>query len=177
MTNYQAASETLKAPGIPNDRSWVPVPMPFGPELYIERDDFSLAPPRKWKRLSPGAFVRLRLRLHPALRRGGDRCRGAGSGTALQLRSPILKAAANQWYQTRRCDPWVAAATAVAARMQLYGRLCRVPVPRAATLMEDLNPDSLVTTQALSNRPLPRAGRGVSNLNGSVIFAATRSCP
>ena len=34
--------------------------MPFGRELYIERDDFMENPPKKFFRLSPGREVRLR---------------------------------------------------------------------------------------------------------------------
>ena len=34
--------------------------LPFGRELYIERSDFELEPPKKYKRLSPGEMVRLR---------------------------------------------------------------------------------------------------------------------
>jgi methionine--tRNA ligase beta chain len=34
--------------------------VPFGREVYIERDDFREAPPKKWFRLAPGAEVRLR---------------------------------------------------------------------------------------------------------------------
>ena len=33
--------------------------LPFGKELYIEREDFMEEPPKKYKRLSPGAEVRL----------------------------------------------------------------------------------------------------------------------
>ena len=33
--------------------------VPFGRELYIEREDFMAEPPRKYKRLSPGVVVRL----------------------------------------------------------------------------------------------------------------------
>jgi glutaminyl-tRNA synthetase len=35
-------------------------PVPFSREIYIERDDFMEAPPKKFFRLSPGAEVRLR---------------------------------------------------------------------------------------------------------------------
>ena len=34
--------------------------LPIGPSLWIERDDFSEDPPKRWKRLAPGARVRLR---------------------------------------------------------------------------------------------------------------------
>ena len=34
--------------------------LPFGRELFIERSDFELEPPKKYKRLSPGEMVRLR---------------------------------------------------------------------------------------------------------------------
>ena len=34
--------------------------LPFGPEIFIERDDFADPPPPKYRRLSEGEMVRLR---------------------------------------------------------------------------------------------------------------------
>ncbi|GAB5534207.1 MAG: glutamine--tRNA ligase/YqeY domain fusion protein [Rubricoccaceae bacterium] len=34
--------------------------LPLGPQIWIERDDFSMDPPKGWRRLSPGGEVRLR---------------------------------------------------------------------------------------------------------------------
>ena len=33
--------------------------IPFGRELYIEREDFMVDPPKKYKRMFPGTEVRL----------------------------------------------------------------------------------------------------------------------
>ena len=158
VTNYQAASETLEGPWHPQRPELGTRAMPFGPELYIERDDFSLAPPRKWKRLSPGAFVRLR---YAYILRCDEVVTDAEGQVAELLCSYVPDSKSGS--DTSGIKPagvihWVAAATAVAARMQLYGRLCRDPVPRAATLMEDLNPDSLVTTQGFVEPAVAASG-------------------
>ena len=60
IVNYEGAGETLHADWHPQQPELGGREMPFGPEVYIERDDFSEAPPPKFKRLVPGGFVRLR---------------------------------------------------------------------------------------------------------------------
>ena len=61
LTNFQGQPETLEAPywphDVPNEGSR---PLPFSRELYIERSDFQETPEPGFKRLSPGAKVRLR---------------------------------------------------------------------------------------------------------------------
>ncbi|MEJ2667762.1 MAG: glutamine--tRNA ligase/YqeY domain fusion protein, partial [Deinococcales bacterium] len=60
LTNVEAG-ETLQAPYWPPD---VPRegtrPLPFGPRLLIEREDFAETPPAGFRRLAPGRAVRLR---------------------------------------------------------------------------------------------------------------------
>ena len=52
--------ETLSAPWHPQQAQLGDRTLRFGRELYIERDDFAVEPPPKYKRLSPGEMVRLR---------------------------------------------------------------------------------------------------------------------
>ena len=145
LTNYPGSGETLEGPWHPRRPELGSRPMPFGPELYIERDDFSLAPPRKWKRFSPGAHVRLR---YAYILRCDDVVTDAQGEAAELLCSYVPDSKSGS--DTSGIKPagvvhWVAAAGAVPAEFRLYDRLCRVPAPRAATFMADLNPDSLVT--------------------------------
>ncbi len=60
IVNYESAGEVLHADWHPQQPELGAREMPFGPELYIERDDFSESPPPKYKRLVPGGLVRLR---------------------------------------------------------------------------------------------------------------------
>lgn len=52
--------ESLSAPFYPQDSTLGSRTLPFSKEIYIERSDFMLDPPKKYFRLSPGAEVRLR---------------------------------------------------------------------------------------------------------------------
>ncbi|MBN2329195.1 MAG: glutamine--tRNA ligase/YqeY domain fusion protein, partial [Candidatus Omnitrophica bacterium] len=61
ITNYpEGQTEELEAVNNPEDASAGTRKVPFSRELYIERDDFMEAPPKKFFRLAPGREVRLR---------------------------------------------------------------------------------------------------------------------
>jgi glutaminyl-tRNA synthetase len=61
ITNYPEGDiDQLDAVNNPEDASAGTRKVPFGKEIYIERDDFMEEPPRKFFRLAPGREVRLR---------------------------------------------------------------------------------------------------------------------
>ena len=61
LTNFpEDQSIELQGPWHAQNESLGQRTLPFGRELYIERADFELEPPKKYKRLSPGEMVRLR---------------------------------------------------------------------------------------------------------------------
>lgn len=61
ITNYPAGrQEELPSENNPEDPGGNTRLMPFGRELYIERDDFMELPPKKFFRLAPGQMVRLK---------------------------------------------------------------------------------------------------------------------
>ena len=61
ITNYpEGGSEEFQAINNPEDESMGTRSVPFGREVYIERDDFMEDPPRRFYRLAPGREVRLR---------------------------------------------------------------------------------------------------------------------
>lgn len=59
LSNYEG-SEILTVENHPGDESMGTRQISFSKNLYIDSDDFSLAPPPKWKRLSKGGMVRLK---------------------------------------------------------------------------------------------------------------------
>lgn len=59
VDNYEG-NENFEVDNNPNDSLCGKHAITFSKELYIDRDDFSMNPPPKYKRLTPGSRVRLR---------------------------------------------------------------------------------------------------------------------
>ena len=114
-------------------------PITLTRELWIERDDVALTPPKGWKRLSPGASVRLR---HGPVVRVTDiqtDADGAVTGVTAEVRPADAPASG--------VIHWVSADHALPARFRLYDRLFAHPAPdEAEDFLATLNPDSLVET-------------------------------
>ena len=60
ITNYPVTEELLSSENNPEDPDSGHRSIPFSREIYIERDDFMEAPPKKYFRLAPGQMVRLK---------------------------------------------------------------------------------------------------------------------
>ena len=61
ITNYpEGKVEMMEAINNPEDESMGTREIPFSKEIYIEKDDFMIDPPRKFFRLAPGKEVRLK---------------------------------------------------------------------------------------------------------------------
>ncbi|MBK5968241.1 MULTISPECIES: glutamine--tRNA ligase/YqeY domain fusion protein [Thiorhodovibrio] len=136
--------DALEAPRHPKDADMGTRTLPFGRELWIDREDFSDNPPKGYKRLVPGGEVRLR---NAYVIRCQDIIRDA-DGNPLELRASVD-------LETLGCNPadrkvkgvihWAAADSAVDAEVRLYDRLFQTPSPGAGggDIGADLNPDSL----------------------------------
>ncbi|MCS7058877.1 MAG: glutamine--tRNA ligase/YqeY domain fusion protein [Meiothermus sp.] len=101
----------------------------LAPVLYIEQDDFSLNPPKGFKRLTPGGTVRLK-------RAGVIRCESYEtdeSGQVVGLRCTYLGEEA----EAAGVIHWVSDQDAVPAEFRLYDRLFTVPHPEAEAKEED----------------------------------------
>lgn len=60
IVNFNDLQTDLRSENNPEDPNAGDRELPFGPELYIEREDFMENPPKKFFRLSPGGMVRLK---------------------------------------------------------------------------------------------------------------------
>ena len=149
LINYpDTADEELEASFWPHD-----VPrkgaraVPFGRELYIDRNDFREDPPKNYYRLAPGREVRLRyaylIRCEEVVRNE------AGDVIELQCTyDPETRSGkAPDGRKVRGTIHWVSAARSIPVEVRLYDRLFRTPDPEAGEddFMAHLNPDSLVT--------------------------------
>jgi glutaminyl-tRNA synthetase len=145
IENYpEAQTEELEAVNNPEDATAGVRLVPFGRELFIERDDFLENPPKNFHRLGPGREVRLRYAYFIT-------CREAikdSSGEVVELRctyDPATRGGnAPDGRKVRGTIHWVSAAHAVPAEIRLYHPMFTKPDPGAdGDLMADLNPHSL----------------------------------
>ncbi|MHB1192343.1 MAG: glutamine--tRNA ligase/YqeY domain fusion protein [Longimicrobiales bacterium] len=139
--------EELDAPYFPHD---VPRegsrPVPFAGELWIERSDFSEAPPKGFRRLVPGGEVRLR---YAYVIRCDEVVKDA-TGNVVELRcshDPDTRSGGADGRKGIGTIHWVSARHALDAEVRLYDRLFLVPdpddVPEGGDFTDHLNPDSL----------------------------------
>jgi glutaminyl-tRNA synthetase len=149
LTNWPAGRvEMLEAQDYPHD---VPKTgtreVPFGGELWIDRDDFMKDPPRKFFRLAPGAEVRLRF----AYIIKCEEVVKDAAGEVIELRCTYDRDTRSGGTSERKVKGtihWVSAAHALDCEVRLYDRLFRQPdpddVPEGADFLSALNPESLV---------------------------------
>ena len=144
IDNYTGAGEELDAINNPEDPTVGSRRLPFGRELFIERDDFMEQPASKFFRLAPGREVRLRYAFFVTCR---EVVKDA-AGEIVELRctyDPATRGGnAPDGRKVRATLHWVSAAHAAAAEIRLYNPLFTRPDPGAdGDFLADLNPDSL----------------------------------
>jgi glutaminyl-tRNA synthetase len=145
IENYpEGQGEELEAVNNPEDASAGTRPIPFGRELWIERDDFMEAPPKGFYRLAPGREVRLRYAYFVTCR---EVVKDA-AGEVVELRctyDPATRGGnAPDGRKVRGTIHWVAAREAVPAEIRVYNPLFARPDPGAdGDLIADLSPNSL----------------------------------
>jgi glutaminyl-tRNA synthetase len=145
IENYpEGESEELEAINHPEDPEAGTRRIPFGRELYVERDDFMEDPPKKFYRLSPGKEVRLRYAYFITCR---EVVKDA-SGEVVELRctyDPATRGGnAPDGRKVQATLHWVSARESVPAEIRQYNPLFLSPNPGAGgDFAADLNPESL----------------------------------
>jgi glutaminyl-tRNA synthetase len=153
ITNYaEGESEEFEAVNNPEDPDAGTRQVPFGREIYIERDDFMEDPPKKFFRLSPGREVRLRYAYF-------IRCEEVvkdEAGNIVELRctyDPATRGGdALDGRKVKATLHWVSAAHAITAPVRLYEHLFMKEDPgdveEGLDWRSNLNPNSLRTLDA-----------------------------
>ena len=155
IDNYPAGqSEDCFAPNHPLKPETGKRAMPFGRELWIEREDFMEHPSKGYHRLYPGNMARLRYGY--VVRCTG--CERDESGAVSAVHCEYLPdsksgTAGADGYKVKGNLHWVSVADACLAEVRLYDRLFTVPSPGARReddpegverdFLADLNPDSI----------------------------------
>ncbi len=149
LTNYpEGQIEWLEAVNNPEDPAAGTRKLPFGRELYIDRDDFREVPPPKYYRLAPGAEVRLRWGYFITCQ---EVVKDA-NGNVVELRctyDPQTKGGnAPDGRKVKGTIQWVEATNAIDAEIRQYDRLFTKEDPDdleegQEDFLANLNPDSL----------------------------------
>ena len=145
IENYPAgAGEELDAVNNPEDPAAGTRRIPFGRELYVERDDFMEHPPKNFYRLSPGREVRLRYGYFVTCRELVKNAAGEVVELICTYDPATHGGNAPDGRRVRGTLHWVSAVQSVSAEIRLYNPLFTRPDPGAdGDFMADLNPHSL----------------------------------
>ncbi len=150
LTNYpEGETDQMTAQNHPARPELGTRELPFGRELFIERDDFMEDAPRKFFRLKPGGEVRLRFAY---IIRCDDVIKN-DAGEVIELHcsyDPDTRSGSGSSdRKVKGTIHWVSAEHALEAEVRLYDRLFTVPDPGSEEdIMEHLNPDSLEIAEA-----------------------------
>lgn len=157
IENYpEGQVEELTAKCHPNDDSQGVRTIPFSREVYIDQNDFTESPPPKYKRLSPGAEVRLR---SSYVIRCDKVIKDEHTGAILELRCHYDSDTLGKKPQGRKVKGvihWVPAKQSKKAEVRLYDRLFTHPSPEGnkdVDFKEYLNPNSLQVLQTCYVEP------------------------
>ena len=155
ITNWpEGKVEMRTAENNPEDPAAGTRELPFGRELWIERDDFRADAPKKWFRLAPGAEVRLKYGYFVTC----DEVVMGPDGEVAELRCSYDpetgSGEAPDGRKVRGTLHWVSAAHAIDATLRLYDPLFTVEDPGAAEDMASvINPESLTVLEGCKLEP------------------------
>ncbi len=145
LTNYNDEVEYITSEGNADDVNDSTRAIPFGKELYIEREDFMENPPKKYFRLFPGSMVRLKsayiIQCNEVIK--------DAEGNIVELKCTYLPESKSgndtSGIHVKGTLHWVSAAHAVKIEVRLYDRLFKVEDPsnEEGDFKEYINPDSL----------------------------------
>ena len=151
-------TEELEAEYHPDHPEFGKRTIPFGKELYIERDDFMIEPIKKYRRLFIGNEVRL-YKAYFVTCTGYDLDENGEVCAVHCTYDPATKGGdAPDGRKVRGTIHWVYAGDCETAEVRLYDRLFDVENPSdeegVSSFEDNLNPDSLVTKTAYLERAL-----------------------
>lgn len=149
ISNYEAGkTEELPSENGPDESSGTRT-VPFGRELWIEREDFMEEPAKKWFRLAPGASVRLKSAYIVTC----DSFVKDDAGNITEIHCtyhPDSKSGSDtSGIHVKGTIHWVSVAHATVAEIRLYDRLFKVENPSSeeGDFKDYINPDSLHVVQ------------------------------
>ena len=149
ITNWEGPDLLLEAPWHPKQENLGSRDIPFSGKLYIEKDDFAIEPPSKWKRLFLGGLIRLRYGFIIRC----DEVIHDEEGKIKQLRCTYFPDSRSgqdkSGLKPKGVIHWVSSATARNVKVRRYNRLFTVASPAGEDFVRDINADSLIEYESL----------------------------
>ena len=149
ITNWEGPDLLLEAPWHPKQENLGSRDIPFSGKLYIEKDDFAIEPPSKWKRLFLGGLIRLRYGFIIRC----DEVVHDEEGKIKQLRCTYFPDSRSgqdkSGLKPKGVIHWVSSATARNVKVRRYNRLFTVASPAGEDFVRDINADSLIAYDSL----------------------------
>lgn len=167
ITNYpEGQTEMMELENNPEQPETGAHEVPFSRELYIEREDFMVDPPKKFFRMAPGADVRLKAAyiLH-CDSYDTDPATGEVSTVYCTYYPDSRSGSDTSGIKAKGTLHWVSAPHAHEVEVRLYDRLFTQPDPTAEDdkdFMEFFNPESLKPGKAWVEPFLLTASEGQS---------------
>ncbi len=156
LTNYpEDKTEMISMDNNPEQPDAGTHEMPFGRELYIERDDFMENPPKKFFRMTPGKEVRLK-GAYIVMCTG---CTKDADGNVVEIQCTVdhdsKSGTPGGERKVKGTLHWVSASHAVDATVRLYDRLFAVENPSAeeGDFRDLLNHDSMRVLENVKIEP------------------------
>jgi glutaminyl-tRNA synthetase len=164
ITNYPeiiGEVEMLEGEDNPEDEKTGTREIPFGRELYIEKEDFLENPPKKYFRLFPGGMVRLK---HAYIIKCDEIIKD-DKNNVIELRCTYFPESRSgkdtSGIHVKGTLHWVAVQNAITAEVRLYDRLFKVedPATEEGDFKEYINPASLQTITTAYAEPALKNAR------------------
>jgi len=156
ITNYPEGQEDIfDIDNNPEDESAGSRKVPFGKEVWIEREDFMEVPAKKFFRLAPG----LKVRLKGAYIVACTGCNKDDAGNITEVHATYLPESKSgndtSGLTVKGTIHWVSAAHAKTAEVRMYDRLFRVEDPSSeeGNFKDYINPDSMNVLPAVYIEP------------------------
>lgn len=147
ISNYpEGQTENLPSENNPEDENGGHRDMPFSREIYIEREDFMIDPPKKYFRLAPGATVRLKsayiITCENAI---VDESTGDIKEIICTYYPDSKSGSDTSGIKAKGTLHWVNAPTAIQGEIRMYDRLFTTenPLEDGVDFLSKVNPDSL----------------------------------
>ena len=147
ISNYpEGQTENLPSENNPEDENGGHRDMPFSREIFIEREDFMMDPPKKYFRLAPGATVRLKsayiITCENAI---VDESTGDIKEIICTYYPDSKSGSDTSGIKAKGTLHWVNAPTAIQGEIRMYDRLFTTenPLEDGVDFLSKVNPDSL----------------------------------
>ena len=149
------SEELVQSENNPEDDAAGTRDIPFGRELYIEREDFMEVPAKKWFRLAPGQMVRLKsayiIKCNEVIK--------DDAGNITELRCSYVPESRSghdiSGIHVKGTLHWVSVKDAITFEVRLYDRLFKVENPSSeeGDFKDYINPDSLQVIKSVYAEP------------------------